>query len=130
MYIQTNPTFAFGPQNMGQQYDPRLRLPPGPRSQSKPVKVTIPYSVKPKDRTAGTSSPSAFQCCPCLKSRYRAKQLSFSLSVTCVPGSALGSIAARHAYWSGNQVPEATFITFHSHLTIHLQLMILDLQLH
>ena len=101
---------------MGQQYGPRLRFPPGLRSQSKPVKVTIPYSVKPKDRTAGTNSPLAFQCCPCPVSRHRVKQLSFSLPVACVLGSALGSIVARHAYWSGNQVPEATFITFHSHL--------------
>ena len=97
MYIQTNPTFAFGPQNMGQQYGPRLRLPPSLRSQYKPVKVTIPYSVKPKDRTTGNSSASAFQCCPCLVSQHRAKQLLFSLPIACVPSSALGSIAAKHA---------------------------------
>ena len=81
---------------MGQQYAPRLQLPSGPSSQSKPVKVMSPYSAKAKDRTAGTSSPTAFQCCPYPVSRHRAKLWSFNLSVACVPGNPLGSIAAEH----------------------------------
>ena len=103
----------FGPWNMDQQYGPRAQPSSYPKSQSKPIKATSRSSKlfkRPKERAVDASSHLAlprglFSAC-----RHRAKLQSFDHTIVCMPGNALGDIAAEHIYWSRNHFQS------HSHL--------------
>ena len=84
-----------------------------PESQSKPIKTTSPSSElfkRPKERAADASSHLALLRGPCLACCHRAKLQSFGHTTVCMPGSALGDIAAEHICWSENHFQN------HSHL--------------
>ena len=66
---------------------------------------------KPKEWTINISTHLVSPLGPCSANHSRAIRKTFGYTIPCIPGSALGNIAAKHIYRSGNQFQS------HSHHT-------------
>ena len=74
-----------------------------PNSVAWPIAPVSFYS-KPQPRPTRTIGPS-FATWSLLGKSFRSnkERMTFKHTIPCIPGSALGNIAAKHTYWSGNQ---------------------------
>ena len=74
-----------------------------PDSATWPI-APVSFYPKPQSKPTWTTSPS-FSTWSLLGKLFPSnkERMTFKLSIPCIPGSALGSIAAEHIYWSGNQ---------------------------
>ena len=74
-----------------------------PNSVAWPIAPVSFYS-KPQPRPTRTIGPS-FATWSLLGKSFPSnkERMTFKHTIPCIPGSALGNIAAKHTYWSGNQ---------------------------
>ena len=84
-------------------HGPNLFLPETPAQTHTSHKPKLRIAQKPKEWTVNISTPLVSPPSPCLANHSRAIRKTFGHIIPCILGSALGSIAVKHIYWSGSQ---------------------------
>ena len=84
-------------------HGPNLFLPKTPARTHTSNKPKLPIAQKPEKWTINISTHLVSPSSPCLANHSRAIKKTFGYTISCIPNSALGNIATKHIYWSGNQ---------------------------
>ena len=88
-------------------HSPNLFLPKTPARTHTSYQPKLCIAQKPEKWIINISTHLVSPSSPCSANHSRAIKKTFRYTIPCIPGSALGNIAAEYVYWSGNQ--------FHGH---------------